>query len=455
MATESVPREEGVAPWEEWLTVTRMNERIRDLLEESLPFVRVQGEISDLHQPPSGHLYFTLLDAQSRIRAVVWRAARARLRVLPRAGESVRVTGRIAVYPPRGEYQLVIEGMEAAGSGTERERFLRLFARLKEEGLFDEARKKPLPLLPDCIGVVTSASGAVIHDIVRVLDNRFPGYHLLLAHARVQGEGAAEEIVAALQRLQADGRAQVIICGRGGGSAEDLAAFNSEAVVRAIVAAQVPVVSAVGHEVDVTLADLAADFRAPTPSAAAERVLPERRLLLAGLLERRQRLLRGVLAILARQRSLVQLRQQRLLHPRRKLEFFRVRCDDLQQRLAVAGSHLLLRRRQRLEGLRDRLASWAGGAVMGLFRARLAHVEQRMRQAGWQHLLRNQERLQRADLHLRGLSPLAVLQRGYAIVYDQRGLVSRRADALQVGERVRVLLAQGELEAVIHHLKEN
>ncbi|MEO5351240.1 MAG: exodeoxyribonuclease VII large subunit [Magnetococcus sp. YQC-3] len=315
--------------------------------------------------------------------------------------------------------------------------------------------KKPLPLLPDCIGVVTSASGAVIHDIVRVLDNRFPGYHLLLAHARVQGEGAAEEIVAALQRLQADGRAQVIICGRGGGSAEDLAAFNSEAVVRAIVAAQVPVVSAVGHEVDVTLADLAADFRAPTPSAAAERVLPERRLLLAGLLERRQRLLRGVLAILARQRSLVQLRQQRLLHPRRKLEFFRVRCDDLQQRLAVAGSHLLLRRRQRLEGLRDRLASWAGGAVMGLFRARLAHVEQRMRQAGWQHLLRNQERLQRADLHLRGLSPLAVLQRGYAIVYDQRGLVSRRADALQVGERVRVLLAQGELEAVIHHLKEN
>ncbi|MEO5351241.1 MAG: exodeoxyribonuclease VII large subunit [Magnetococcus sp. YQC-3] len=146
MATESVPREEGVAPWEEWLTVTRMNERIRDLLEESLPFVRVQGEISDLHQPPSGHLYFTLLDAQSRIRAVVWRAARARLRVLPRAGESVRVTGRIAVYPPRGEYQLVIEGMEAAGSGTERERFLRLFARLKEEGLFDEARKKTAPL---------------------------------------------------------------------------------------------------------------------------------------------------------------------------------------------------------------------------------------------------------------------------------------------------------------------
>ncbi|MBF0401570.1 MAG: exodeoxyribonuclease VII large subunit [Magnetococcales bacterium] len=442
-------RDPTALPWDEWQSVTQLNERIRTLLEDALPFVRVRGEISDLHQPPSGHLYFTLVDAQSRIRAVVWRGTRQRLRMVPRGGESVLVTGRIAAYSPRGEYQLVVEGMQSGGAGTERERLLQLFARLQAEGLLAEARKRPLPFLPDMIGVVTSASGAAIHDIMRVLDNRFPGYQLLLAHARVQGEGAVEEIVAALQGLIADGRVQVIICGRGGGSAEDLAAFNSEAVARAIAASPIPIVSAVGHEVDLTLADLVADVRAPTPSAAAERVMPEKRELLARVAQLRQRLLRAALARVAQQRSMVQLRQQRLLHPRRRLEFFRVRCDDLFQRILAAEQHHRLRRRQRVWDVRNRLSVWGGRGVMGLFRTRLAHLDDRLSRGVQQGLRRHRQQVVAVERRLQGVSPLAVLQRGYAIVYDQQGRVPRIADTVAAGEQLRIVLAQGELVAVV------
>ncbi|MBF0462505.1 MAG: exodeoxyribonuclease VII large subunit [Magnetococcales bacterium] len=446
-------QDERALPWDQWLTVTQLNEQIRDLLEETWPFVRLRGEISDLHQPASGHYYLTLLDAQSRIRAVIWRTTRQRLRMQPRAGETVLVTGRLAAYPPRGEYQFVIEGMQPGGSGTERERFLQLFARLKAEGLFDETRKRPLPWLPEVIGVVTSASGAAIHDITRVLDDRFPGYHLLLAPTRVQGEGAAAEIVAALQALVADGRAQVIICGRGGGSSEDLAAFNHEAVVRAIAASPIPIISAVGHEVDLTLADLAADRRAPTPSAAAEQVMPDKRVVQARVLAVRQRLQRASLARLTQQRSAVQLWQQRLLHPQRRLAFFRVRCDDLLQRLLSAERHWLEQRRQRVVHGRNRLSVWSGGAAMGLLRTRLDHAQQRLEQAGRLYLVQHRERLIRLEVRLHGVSPLAVLQRGYAIVYDQRGQVARNTATLQVGEGLRIQLAQGEVEGVIQRLQ--
>lgn len=444
----------GGLPWEQWLTVTQINEQIRTLLEDAFPFVRVRGEISDLHQPPSGHIYFTLVDAQSRIRAVVWRGSRPRLRLVPRAGESVLVTGRVAAYSPRGEYQLVVEGMQSGGGGTERERFLQLFATLQAEGLLADARKKPLPFLPETIGVVTSASGAAIHDIMRVLDTRFPGYHLLLAHARVQGEGAIEEIVAALQGLIADGRAQVIICGRGGGSAEDLAAFNSEAVARAIAASPIPIISAVGHEVDLTLADLVADFRAATPSAAAERVMPEKRVLLANLSDLRQRLLRAALAQVVSYRTQVQMRQQRLLHPRRRLEFFRVRCDDLLQRILSAEQYALVRRRQRLDSVQNRLSLWGRGAFLGLLHTRFRHLSERLNRGIGHHLHRSRQRVVVLESRLHGVSPLAVLQRGYGIIYDSSGRVLRRADTVSVGEQLQIVLAQGALVAVVHSRKE-
>ena len=414
-----------------WQSVTQLNEQIRDLLEETFPFARVQGEISDLSQPPSGHLYFTLIDKQSRIRAVVWRSTRQRFRFMPRAGDAVRITGRIAVYPPRGEYQLVVEAMQPGGAGNEREQFLRLHAQLKAEGLFEASRKKSLPFLPEVIGVVTSASGAAIHDIIQILDHRFPGYQLLLAHAQVQGEGAVVEIITALQSLIEDGRSQVIICGRGGGSAEDLAAFNSEHLVRAIAASPIPIVSAVGHEVDLTLADLVADARAPTPSAAAERVMPEKKGLIAILERLKQRLTQAMLVNLKSQRHLVHSLEQRLLHPRRKIEFFKIRCDELTQRLLFVERQILRHHRHRLVDRENRLA-----------RAIRFHISQ------------HHNRHNNLQGRLANVSPLAILQRGYAIVYDQHGAVSRGTHALHLGEKLRVRLADGEVLAKIIQLNE-
>lgn len=442
-------------PWGQWLSVTKLNEQIRDLLEDALPFVRVRGEISDLRQPSSGHLYFTLVDEKSRIRAVIWRGNRQRIRMLPRSGDAVQATGRIAVYPPRGEYQLIIEGMQSGGGGSERERLLQLFARLKAEGLFAAERKKTLPFLPEVIGVVTSASGAAIHDIQRGLERRFPGYCTLVVEpARVQGEGAAAEIVAALKRLIEDGRSQVIICGRGGGSAEDLSAFNSEAVVRAIAASPVPVVSAVGHEVDWTLADWVADVRASTPTAAAERVMPEKKVLLANLEGLRRRLFQAALQVVQQKRHVVKQMQHRLIHPQRKIEFFRMRCDELTQRLLSVEHRLFLRRRQRLLDLTDRLSGWAKGSSMAVLRARLEHAREGLGRAVWHHLAHHRGRYKRFDAQLYSVSPLAVLKRGYAIIYDQHGMTPRDSAALHVGEKLRVVLAQGEVEAVITRLEE-
>ncbi|MBF0116050.1 MAG: exodeoxyribonuclease VII large subunit [Magnetococcales bacterium] len=442
----------GDVPAERWLTVSQLNEQIRQLLEDGLPFVRVRGEISDLHQPASGHLYFTLLDAQSRLRAVVWRSSRARLRVVPKNGDSVMITGRMALYPPRGEYQLVVEGLQPAGAGSERERFLQLFARLQGEGLFAEARKRPLPFLPFCIGVVTSATGAAIHDMVRVLEQRVAGYHLLLSPARVQGEGADRELVEALRRLWQDGRAEVIICGRGGGSAEDLSAFNSELLVRAIAASPVPVISAVGHEVDVTLADLVADWRAPTPSAAAERVMPEFRALAGEVAGRRQRVLQAGRAFVLRQGHTVHLLAQRLLHPRRRLELLRRRCDEAVLRIERAHRLRLQWRLRQWMAVQNRLRLWAvGGAHVRLLQARLQPLQRRLQKPVFVQLA--SQRWQQAEQRLQSLAPLAVLQRGYAIVYDQQGGICRAVQGLQAGDTLQIRLARGVLTVQIQQIE--
>ncbi|NGZ28269.1 MAG: exodeoxyribonuclease VII large subunit [Magnetococcales bacterium] len=412
------------------LTVSQLNGRIRELLENALPYVRVRGEIFDLKMPASGHLYFTLADGEAQIRAVVWRTARMRITHSPRNGEAVQVTGRVTVYPPRGEYQLVVEAMTPAGSGSDREMLLKLHAQLNAEGIFSPQRKKPLPLLPRIIGVVTSRSGAALQDILRVLDERMVGYHLILAHARVQGDGAAAEIAAALDRLNQDGRCQVILCGRGGGSADDLSAFNSELVVRAIARSKIPVISAVGHEVDTSLADLAADLRAATPTAAAQRVAGDRQALQERLTSLQQRLLQAARKkMLLHQehlkRTLLQLR-----HPRQRIESHRLRCDELPERLARAIHHRLLNQQQHLQHLQQRLAT-------------VVH----------QPLDRRRHRLATLLAALHSLSPAAVLQRGYALVHNQQGQIVRQADSLQPNDSIQVTLAQGSLQASVVHIK--
>lgn len=442
----------STSPASQWLDVTELNEQIRDLLEETYPYVRVKGEISDLSQPPSGHVYFTLIDKKSRIRAVLWRGTRRRIPMKIKPGDGIKVTGRIALYPPRGEYQIVIEAMQPMGAGTERERFLELFERLKEEGLFDDSRKRAFPLLPETIGVVTSTSGAALHDIMKVLDNRFPGYHLIVCHARVQGIEAPGEIASALNLLNQDGRSQVILCGRGGGSSEDLAAFNSEIVARAIATSSIPVISAVGHEVDLTLADLAADSRAPTPSAAAEQVMPEKKVLVNHLNQLIQRLLRATQLHLEARRKHIKQLDQRLIHPQRSLEQTRMRCDELNQRVALKFQQLFKSKSQKLSTLQQRLPTWSKGAALNLIQNRLTHAHKTLLWNTHHQLDHKRERVNNLKTRLMSLSPMAVLQRGYAIVHTDNDTVVRQTHNLRVGENIKVILSQGKLQASITEL---
>ncbi|MBF0153279.1 MAG: exodeoxyribonuclease VII large subunit [Magnetococcales bacterium] len=435
------------------LSVSELNERIRDLMEDAFPYVRVRGEVSGLRKPPSGHVYFTLVDAESQLRSVIWRTTVRRLPVMPRDGDAILVTGRLAVYTPRGEYQLVVEGMLPQGAGSERERLLRLHAMLAAEGLFAEERKRPLPFFPQVIGVVTSASGAAIHDILKVLDQRAPGYHLLLAHAQVQGTAAPTEIAAALDLLNADGRAEVIICGRGGGAAEDLAAFNSETVVRAMARSAIPVISAVGHEVDVTLADLVADLRCPTPSAAAERVLPEKTLLDARLHSLRHHLELAARGYVERLRERVALCRAKIRDPRRHLEQSRQRCDELVERLYRGMRGRMSGQRERLDRFRERLLAWRAGRYLPFWRQRVETGLFRLVQANRHGIRQRREHLSAQHSRLVALSPRATLERGFAIVRDGQGSLVRQTDGLMPGDAINVTLARGALDARVDRIK--
>jgi len=383
----------------ERFSVSELTGEIAALLGGSFDDIEVEGEISGFKAHSSGHWYFSLKDGDAVLNAAMFRNANARVRRPPRDGDRVIVRGGIDVYPPRGSYSLVVRAMQAAGEGDHLRRLEELRARLSAEGLFDVARKRPLPPVPRAIGVATSPSGAALHDIVRVVRHRFPTMPIYVAPCRVQGEGAGAEIVRAIALLNAHGRSDVIIVGRGGGSAEDLWCFNDEAVVRAIVASRIPVVSAVGHEVDVSLSDFAADVRAATPSQAAELVTPVHAELsgyVASLSERMR---------VAMQRRVAQqwdrVARVRLLHPRQRVERGRLRLDELDDRLREAALRGLVARRVRLAS---------------------------------------------AARHLEVLSPLSVLVRGYAIVTHDGKAVTDAA-ALAPGDRVAVRLARGSVEA--------
>ncbi|HIJ85090.1 MAG: Exodeoxyribonuclease VII large subunit [Magnetococcales bacterium] len=439
--------------WNDVLSVTGLNEAIRDLLEDRFAYVRVRGEISDLSEPASGHVYLALIDGQSRIRAVIWRGNRRRLAVPPLLGKKVVITGRIALYAPRGEYQLIVEAMQADGEGDARARLLELHAKLAAEGLFAPERKRPLPFFPKVIGIVTSSTGAALQDVIRILDDRGLGYHLIIAAARVQGEHAAREIVAALHNLARDGRAQVIICGRGGGSTDDLAVFNDEKVVRAVAACPVPVLSAVGHEVDLCLTDLAADLRAPTPSAAAQMVMPEK-----VLLEQRVHLLTQSLhqafsrQMLHQNERLAKL-SGRLLHPRRRIEQHRFRIDELQERLHAATRFSVQRLGPLLSSMRHRLDLWPQGRTWSLAQTRITQNQKRLLQEI--HALHQQKSNALASLtaRLHSVSPLGILARGYVILYNEKGTIQKSVETFGLGDAVGIRLIDGQLEATITQIR--
>ncbi|ROR34890.1 exodeoxyribonuclease VII large subunit [Inmirania thermothiophila] len=451
-------------------TVSRLNREARALLEEGFPLLWVEGEVSNLARPRSGHLYFTLKDASAQVRCAFFRNRHRPGMPALADGMQVLVRARVSLYEARGDYQLLVESVEEAGDGALRRAFEALKARLAAEGLFDADRKRPLPRLPRAVAVVTSPTGAAIRDILHVLARRFPAVPVYVYPTAVQGEGAAAQIVAAIRRAGRERRADVLILARGGGSLEDLWPFNEEAVARAIRACPIPVVSGVGHEVDVTIADLAADLRAPTPSAAAELVVPDRGEWRARLARDRERLAQAARRLLRRRREGLEGLAARLArqHPRRILRQRNQRLDEASLRLERAARALVGARRRRLELLAARLARQHPRRRLAARRARLAELRVRLGTAarggierrrrhlaalraalgagGRRPLERWRPRLARLAGRLDGTSPLRTLARGYAIVITPDGRILRDAAAVRAGDAVRARLARGALD---------
>jgi exodeoxyribonuclease VII large subunit len=383
---------------------------LRELLEEEVGRVLVSGEISNLHRAASGHAYFTLKDDRAQLRAALFRSSAVRLPFDPEDGLEVVVDAEVSVYPARGDLQLVVRHMEPLGQGALQLAFDQLRQRLEAEGLFDADRKRPLPAWPRRIGIVTSGSGAALHDVIEVSGQRMPGIPLLLASVRVQVDGAENEIAAALAALGEVDDVDVILLVRGGGSLEDLRPFNSERLARAIVASPVPVVAGVGHEVDITIADLAADARAPTPSGAALLAVPD-------------------------------------------ASAWQDRVEAVRRRLGGAADARMARAQRRLAELTGALRAHAPAARLAARRARFESVQHALGREGRAAVAARHERLAVLAARLDALSPLAVLGRGYAIAHGAGGRVLRRAAEVSPGDALRVRLHEGEVEATATRIR--
>ncbi|HYL09327.1 MAG TPA: exodeoxyribonuclease VII large subunit [Candidatus Acidoferrales bacterium] len=396
----------NLAPERKVWSVSELTARIRDLLARNFTGIWVQGEISNSKEAQSGHFYFTLKDAKAQVRCVCFKSQVRLLKFHPEDGLQVTLRGSISVYEPRGEYQIYVEHLEPAGLGALQLAFEQLKRKLEAEGLFDPARKKPLPLLPQRIGLVTSPRGAAVRDIVRILLRRFPNARITLFPVRVQGEGAAGEIAGALAYFNRQKAADVLILARGGGSLEDLQAFNEESVARAIVASKIPIISGVGHETDFTIADFVADVRASTPSAAAELVVQTRR------------------------------------------EFDK-HISDLLQTLAQRLRYLLLDRKHQLQALATHRAFRRPVELLRKIRQLADELTSDLAVRAERFLRVKRERLDRLRVQLEERSPLRVLERGYAIATDAAGNVLRSADQVAIGDEVSLQLARGRISTEV------
>jgi exodeoxyribonuclease VII large subunit len=429
------------------LTPSSLNRLVRDLLGDALPQVWIEGELSNVAKPASGHLYFTLKDSGAQVRCAMFKLKASVLRFRPVDGMQVLLRAKVGLYEPRGEFQLVAEYMEPAGEGALQREFEQLKAKLAAEGLFDPARKRALPGYARRIGVITSATGAAVRDVLSVLARRWPLADVEIMPVPVQGREAPPAIVAMLRKASASARYDVLLLTRGGGSLEDLWAFNEEAVARAIHASAVPVVSAVGHEIDFSIADFVADLRAPTPSAAAELLVPDAVAIGRHLRQLQQRM------ITLQQRRL-QAQSQRADHllarlqaqrPQARLQRDGERLTHLQRRLAAVWREQNQLRRTRLERLRARMLARHPRARLPLLARRLTEQDQRLRRAINHLLQRRQTDLRHVGHALHAVSPLATLERGYAILFNADGHVLRSSKHVAVGTPLRARLADGEL----------
>jgi exodeoxyribonuclease VII large subunit len=437
-------------------TVSELTGQIKGTLEGAFPAVWVEGEISNLRVPSSGHAYFTLKDEGAQLSAVLFRGRGRRVRFDLEDGMHVLAFGGLDVYAARGQYQLVVELMEPQGLGALQLAFEQLKRKLEAEGLFDEGRKRKLPVFPRVIGIVTSPTGAAIRDMLNIIGRRFGDLHILIAPVRVQGDGAPAEIVQALINLQEMAELDVIVVGRGGGSIEDLWAFNDETVARAIVACRVPVISAVGHETDFTIADFVADLRAPTPSGAAELVVREKLAVIERLVDLYARLKQAVVADVTAQRERLEFlaRRRVLTDPARALRDLYRRLDDLQGRLRLglrAGQRQV---RHRLALLTQALSAKNPAARIAADTALLGQLRGRLVSAAAHGVKASRARFATSVGRLESLSPLAVLSRGYSVTRLPSGALVRSAAQARSGDLLEILLHQGALGARVTEVRE-
>jgi len=447
---EQFALEFDLAPERRIYSVSELNAAVRDVLDQEFRDVWVAGEISGMKLAASGHYYFTLKEREAQVKCVAFRSAHRYWKFKPRDGLAVLARGRLDVYEQRGEYQLIVEMLEPQGLGALQLAFEQLKKKLAAEGLFDAARKRPLPRFPRRIGIVTSPRGAAIADMVQILSRRFPGLHVRIFPALVQGEGSVEEVRRGIEYFSRAQWPDLVIVARGGGSLEDLWTFNEEGVARAIAACTVPVVSAVGHETDVTIADFVADLRAPTPSAAAELVVCTREELLERIAAARAKTTQAIryrLAMLERR-----LRQQgmeralNLLHRRvgRGLQ----RIDELEYRMRERVRAAIEARERARRNLETRLRRFDMRPRLAADRRRLEAAESLAIQIMRARLASRRSRLEQLSAKLSQLSPLLILERGYAIVSNQKGIVKDAAAAPE-GSQIHVRLAKGELDAKV------
>jgi len=429
----------------EVLTVSQLNREARAVLEGNFPLLWVEGELSNLARPASGHIYFSLKDEFAQVRCAMFRMRNRNLSFRPQNGMHVLLRARVGLYEPRGDYQLIVDHMEEAGDGALRRAFEELKQKLERDGLFARERKREVPALPRTIGVVTSPSGAAIRDILTVLGRRFPAIPVIVYPVPVQGAGAAAKIAAAIVRAGDAGDCDVLIVGRGGGSLEDLWPFNEESVAHAVFNSPVPVVSAVGHETDVTISDFVADVRAPTPSAAAELLSPDRTELQARLLRLRTRLEQRTVHQVLRKRQHLDWLQRRLKHPGRRLEEIAQRLDELDRRMGRALAHRIRHHRTRLAELHARLARHNPAGRLQQLQTRRSELSRRLREAMERQLERRRYRLANVGRALYTVSPLATLSRGYSIISAKDGQILRRHDDVNAGDPVEARLAKGRL----------
>ena len=441
-------------------TVSQLNQRAKQLLEITFSSVKVEGEISNLSRPSSGHWYFTLKDKGAQVRCAMFRSRTAQIKFQPKEGDQIIVRGKVSLYENRGDYQLIVDAMKPAGEGQLQQAFIQLKQKLGAEGLFNPEHKRALPAAIKRIAVITSPTGAAIHDILTVLKRRFPAIEVDIYPVQVQGQDAAQQMIWSINQANSDARnapeeqaTDVIIIGRGGGSIEDLWSFNDEQLARTIFHSDLPIVSAVGHEVDFTITDFVADIRAPTPSAAAEMLSPNREEYLSRLQALSARLENSIQQQLQNKQWQLQSAQRGLQHPGDKLSQYAQTLDMLELRMQQSQKNNLDRLLKKLTQSQQRLQQQSPVNKLQQIETQLGYFQQRLRNAMKQLLSNKAERLQQNALLLNAVSPLQTLGRGYAILQTPTEVVIRDSHDVKKGDLISARIGHGSLELTVEKVK--